>query len=93
MQIIGYNKILQEKSARIESEVWAVAEILERSDGLAEYNRKRLASIKMFLEKLPSEHVMQAAEITAAKWNRINEGAFRYFCGVCWGMIRRDSNG
>lgn len=93
MQIIGYNKILQEKSARIESEAWAVAETLERSNGLSEYNMKRLISIKYFLEKLPAERVIYAAEITAAKWSRIGESAFRYFCGVCWGMIRRDENG
>lgn len=91
-QIAGYNKILMERQHRIEDEAWEVVFALEHDKVVESYNRKRLQSIKMFLQKLPFAHVLDAASITASKFRIISEGGFRYFCGVCWAMIREQGN-
>lgn len=93
-QIRGYNKILQDKADRIDAECWIVAAELEGEDYVESYNRKRLESIRMFLERLPVAEVKRAASITLARWGETSrDKTFRYFCGVCWRKIREQENG
>jgi len=54
--------------------------------GLPEYSYK--ATVYRFSFKLPPEHVLEAVEITLAKFPDGGESAFRYFCGVCNCMIQ-----
>lgn len=92
-QLRGYNDILRERADRIEDDAWEVACVLECSKELESYNRKRLASIKTFLNRLPTQSVINAAEKTQAKFTRCGESAFRYFCGICWNMIKEEGRG
>ena len=87
-QLIGYNKILQGKRQRVEAETWDIATVLEHDSQQSSYPRKRLQSIKMFLDRLPFESVREAASLTAAKFYPISDRAFRYFCAVCWNKVR-----
>lgn len=86
-QILGYNKILAERRDRIENEAWAIIETLEGGP-VESYNKKRLQSIKMFLEKMAFYDVDHAAEIASSKFSYTTNKAFKYFCGVCWRMIK-----
>lgn len=87
-QIRGYNAILQARQDRLDDETWRVAAELERIRRLDSYDRKRLQSIRMFLEKLPFAEVMDAVHIANAKWSYSGGRHFRYFCAVCWNKIR-----
>jgi hypothetical protein len=50
--------------------------------------RSRLASIRMFLDRLPYFDVLEAMEIAADK--HYSKGpVFKYFCGICWRKIKR----
>lgn len=91
-QITAYNELVKEKASRLELESWEVAETLE-ADLLEEYDRKRMHDIKQFLNRLPLHEVVEAAEITSFKFNKITNYSFRYFCGICWNKIRDDENG
>jgi len=91
-QIMGYNDILQGRKDRIDDEAWRVAAELERVDVLESYDRRRLQSIRMFLERLPFAEVLKAAEIANARWSDSGGRHFRYFCGVCWKLVK-ESNG
>jgi hypothetical protein len=92
-QIKAYNKIIRKRAARIEEETWEVAAALEGKDRLDTYQKARLVSIKMFLEKLPFHEVLSAAEKTSAKFSYIGVNAFKYFCGICWMKIKEQSHG
>lgn len=88
-QIQGYNAILQARANRLDDECWRVAAALERSEYVDSYNRKRLQSIRHFLSRLSVVDVIDAAEITTAKWGSTSsDRVFRYFCAVCWNKIR-----
>lgn len=89
-QILAYNKILTEIADRIDEDAWRVVAILECNPNADSYGRSELQSIKRFLEKLPSAKVFEAAEIAAANISYRSKKQFRYFCGVCWRMIRGD---
>lgn len=93
-QIKGYNRILQAQVDRIEDECWAVAAALSCKKRIESYNRSRLQSIRTFLERLSVVEVLRAAERTTAKFGcELSDREFRYFCGVCWGIIRDQKNG
>lgn len=91
-QLKGYTKILQDKADRIERECWAVAAAIEGVENVDSYNRKDLASIRRFLEDLSVVEVIYAAEVALAKFPYKTSKTFRYFCGVCWKMIRDQSD-
>lgn len=92
-QLLGYNNILTAKANRLEEQAWQVAAALERVDWLEDYPSRDFMSIKRFLEELPMQKILDAADITKAKGLRGSSRHFKYFCGVCWGMMREARNG
>lgn len=87
-QIRGYNEVMMARVRRIENEAWVVAAALEGVECLERYDRADFLSIKRFLERLPAFRVLEAADIARAKCFRSDAKTFRYFCGVCWSLIR-----
>lgn len=93
LQIKGYNKILKKRADRLEAETWEVAQSLAHDPNLESYSRQRLTSIKMFLERLPFQKVLEASEYANSAVRHLGDRHFRYFCGTCWKMIREQENG
>lgn len=92
-QIAGYHEVLTARRARIEDEMWAIAEELEPGSSKKGFNRGYLMSIKRFLEQLPFYEVLEAAEIARARLPfNATSTRFRYFCGVCWRKIRPEQD-
>lgn len=53
----------------------------------------QLAAVRKFLRRLSFDAVYSAMEVVEAKVERTpalggEDGPWRYFCGVCWNMIR-----
>jgi hypothetical protein len=89
-QIKGYNDVLMARARRLENDCWHVVQRLEFDVPQESYSRRRLQSIRRFLEILPLSEVLDAAMIVSSKWSVMSERAFKYFCGVCWKKIRED---
>ena len=89
LQIAGYAEIMEESRLRIEEDAWKVAEILDQGarDG---YLKSRLGSIKRFVNELGVSEVIDAAEIGYSRFPHNEDRAFKYFCGVCWRLIKGD---
>lgn len=88
-QIKGFNDVLVAKAERLDRDAWEVAAVLERVDRCDSYSRAYLLSIKRFLEILPKQEVIDAAEITAASSVYTPSRYFKYFCAVCWNKSRK----
>lgn len=91
-QIKGYNKILEGKAKRIEKEAWDVVAILHGVERAETFNSLDFMSIKRFLDRLPAFRVKEAAESAFVRIRRNDKARFKYFCGVCWGMIRESKD-
>jgi hypothetical protein len=87
-QIAGYREVINARWARLESDMWEVAETLSPGSGTKGFRRDWLQSIKMFNRRLPLHEVIDAAEIAIAKKPGSESWAFKYFCGICWNKIR-----
>jgi HNH endonuclease len=87
LQIQGFNEVLSAKAERLDNEAWDIAAVLQRVERCQSFNRLNLLSIKRFLEILPKQSVIDAAEIAAAQ-RLSDQRAFKYFCAVCWNKSR-----
>lgn len=91
-QIKGFNTVMLAKAKRIESEAWQIAARIEGEQRIESFNKENLISIKRFLERLSFSELIEAAEIADAT-NYQSSRKFKYFCGVCWKIIRGQNNG
>lgn len=92
-QINGYADIAKNKADRLDHETWKIISILESDEDITDYDKARFRSIRNFLEILPYQEVVDAAQITTAKWSYFGYTQFKYFCGVCWRKYRGIQNG
>jgi len=86
-QIIEYQKIIFQSRNRKIDTAWEIATILD-STALEGYPKASLLSIQMFLDKLPLEEVLEAADIANGQNFYQKNRTFKYFCGVCNRKIR-----
>jgi hypothetical protein len=92
-QIRGYNEIAQARRARIEDDVWQVAEIIAPGSSQIGMKRDWIESIKRFNGSLGLHSVLDAAEIARGRYSYGGKNTFLYFCGICWNRIREAQNG
>lgn len=84
-QIRGYAEVAAARRERIEANVWFV---FRHWRGQKRTTHNRFNSVKMFIEKLGLEDVLDAVDISLGKQIRNDESEFKYFCGICWNKIR-----
>lgn len=88
-QLLGYQEIMRERSARIENEAWEVAEKLYPGAIDRGFNSRDLLTIKKFIGRLGLFDVIEMAEVALGKKPYGGSSLWRYFCGCCWRCIRR----
>jgi len=84
-QLRGYAEVMEAQRERLEDDVWRVLSIL--SPGAHSVPRTEYASVRRFVERLGVYKVMEAAQIARGS-RTYGSRMFRYFCGVCWNMVR-----
>jgi hypothetical protein len=89
-QIRAYYEILEAKKARKDDELWSIADIYMSRFSDDSILRTRLASIRMFLDRLDYFEVHEAMEIATDRMSS-RTPAFNYFCGICWRKIKRNN--
>jgi hypothetical protein len=85
-QLKEYYKLIEQKRLRIDKEVFEVASILNScySESL---KRDYYLTIKTFIEKIGFYEALDAMEKAVVKCN-VEKYAFKYFCGICWNIIK-----
>jgi len=91
-QLASFEKSVKAKKARVTRKINKLDKMFEsETDHTFTYSFKQ--SIKKFFESLPEHDVIEALEISLAKFSDKPELATKYFCGICWNKIKGDSNG
>jgi hypothetical protein len=85
-QLIGYQEIMQSRRDRIESECWRVIQVW-KGQSVETFPRDDFRSVKVFVEKLGFDFVLEAMELAVAAPIPYAR-TFRYFCAVCWNRIK-----
>jgi hypothetical protein len=87
-QIAAYRELVEKRAERIDTDAWLVAEIIVPGSAEHGFSRDWFRGIKLFNEKLPTDFVLNAAELAASRFPYANRKCFLYFCGICWNKIR-----
>jgi hypothetical protein len=87
-QLLGYREVVQQRTDRIEDDMWTVADVLVKDASKNGMHRDWLRGIKTFNERLPLHVVLDAAELAYARRPYSERQRFLYFCGICWNKIR-----
>lgn len=87
-QIAGYAEVMAAHRERVLDHAWDVATVFADAFRKDEFRRDWLESIKQFVEKLGVHECIRAMEIAVSRKGFSQDVCFRYFCGVCWTLIR-----
>lgn len=98
-QVAAFNKFLMAERESLENTIrelgwhWFNHFHSEDEQDHWVFGNARVVSIKTFLKRLTAAELMDAIDITMAKFlsygGKEHSKAWRYFCGVCWGKIRQ----
>lgn len=92
-QIRGYSEVMAERRERLESETWDALEEFMSVFDLERVLRDEFTSTKMFVERLGIDKVLWAMELALSRKSNHRTWCFKYFCGICWNVIRDGEDG
>lgn len=92
-QIKGYQKIMKARRARIDSEAAEVCGVYEAYNPGYTLTDSSMLTIRKFLERLDVIDVCDAMEIAFTRTSVRANTEFKYFCGICWNLIKGRENG
>lgn len=89
-QLRGYSEVMSAQRERIEKDCWECANIYIECFQLDGIRRDFFQSIYQFVEKIGVHECIRAMEIATSKKPFNKNTCFRYFCGICWNVVRGD---
>jgi hypothetical protein len=91
-QVAAYHRLLQEIEARKERDIDYVEDVFSDHFPGYGFKPKFRRSVSRFLDKLTIREIVDAMDI-AGNRKHDPEACLKYFCGICWRIIRgEDSN-
>lgn len=93
LQIAGYEKIMRAKRLRIDDESQEVREVYEvYCDGYT-LTDTAMVTVRKFIESIGLHAVRDAMEQAFTRPTVRKGYEFKYFCGICWNIIKGDDRG
>jgi hypothetical protein len=90
-QLEGYVQVMADQKQRAERHAWMVGDIFcEQFYEKSSIRRDWFRSIMGFNNKLGVVKVMEAVESAIDRVPVKDYQCFKYFCGICWTMIKED---
>lgn len=90
-QLRGYSALMAAVRERLDDESWQVAKIFMAHFGTDSILKAYRSSIKTFIEKIGVHQCIRAMERAVVKRPNSEGLSFRYFCGICWAIVREES--
>lgn len=90
-QLAGYQKILMGMRRRITNEAERIRGLFELLTVTRTLTEKEMVSVRVFVERLGFDVVYTAMEKALTSPRVRCGGEFRYFCGICWSLIKAAS--
>lgn len=92
-QLTAMNEVLRQSAEMAKDHAEYIADHWISATGWR-FGSPEMSSVRFFLRKLTLDRVLEAIDIAASRKHATNrtrqDDQFKYFCGVCWSMIRED---
>ncbi len=88
LQLKEYQKLIRQVNKAIEKDINIISEAY--TEWFPNYilsEKFKKSTVKMFLQKIPSNYVLDAMHNSCSKIND-KDNSIRYFCGICWSIIK-----
>lgn len=92
-QIAGYQKVMNFKRLRIDNEANDICEVYERFNEGFTLSESAMVSVRKFVDQIDVHDVVDAMEQAFTRANIRPGNEFKYFCGICWNIIKENNNG
>lgn len=92
-QIRGYQEVMDMKRLRLQDEIDRVCEVYERFNPGYTLSDSGAVTVRKFIDQLGVHQVIDAMESAYTRPSVRRNGEFKYFCGICWNLIRSQNNG
>jgi CRISPR/Cas system Type II protein with McrA/HNH and RuvC-like nuclease domain len=86
-QIKAFNKLVKAQKRREEKAIDQVQQVFRETYEDRQFTSTFRTSVRNFLAKLP-QHIVDDAMSRACSRTQNANDATRYFCGICWNIIR-----
>jgi len=91
-QLAAFNKLLIDSSIANDQHIgWLVDKVASNMDWTC-LTADEEKSLRGFARRLSFDAIINASEITGSKRISGNSTRWRYFCGVCWRMIKEQTS-
>jgi len=91
-QLRGYSEVMAAQRDRIHEDCWEVGDIFVAQFRLDGIRKDWFQSIRQFVERIGVHECIRAMELATARKPYSREQCFRYFCGICWNIVREGPN-
>ena len=86
-QVKAYGRLIKSIKRKEEKAIDGVEEVFRiYFDGYS-FSQKFRESVRVFIQKLPIDDVEQAMHTACSRIRRMDDST-KYFCGICWNLIR-----
>jgi 5-methylcytosine-specific restriction endonuclease McrA len=89
-QLKQYEKLLKSIKRKTVKNINIVEEVFKETFNSHQFTETFKISIERFLKDLPLSEVVNAMRIASARFDEPAH-ATKYFCGICWNMIKGES--
>jgi len=86
-QIKAYDRLIKSNKRREEKKIDEIEEIFRQSFG-GYFSDSFRASVRSFVRSMPFEDVESAMFRACSKRKDSGSDALKYFCGICWNIIK-----
>jgi hypothetical protein len=93
LQIKGYQRVMDGKRARIDVEAESVRAVYEQYRPGFTLNESGMVSVRKFIDEIGVHAVRDAMERAYTRRSIQPGTEFKYFCGICWNIIKGGSDG
>ena len=93
LQLAGYQKVMDGKRLRLEEEAAQVSEIYEEFNAGYTLSASALVSVRKFIDAIGVHEVCKAMEGACTRPTVRKGTEFKYFCGICWSIIKGTGHG
>ncbi len=89
-QLAAFNKMLMESIEQRDAEHAWLRKRVSETLGWQDLSESESKSLRVLSGKLSIDKICEAADVTASKRISGPSSRWRYFCGVCWRMVKGD---
>lgn len=91
-QLKAFERLIKSQRRKEEKAIDSVEEVFQEYFPEYTFNPKFRQSVRIFVQKIPIHKITDAMYLACSRIGR-RQDSIKYFCGICWKIIKEQSHG